>query len=268
MSYAVLLQENIILTLGFIKDLWWPSMPSILFDSTTPLWILVPLLIIFPMCCKKRLADSRFLAMFGFCVIIYLTGVIIGYSLLPSNNPIDENFEKIKVVEWKGITTTFSLFLFGYTCQPNVLDAYNELNDRNVRRMKKVITRQFLIVTACYMLIGVFGYFNWPVLTDAMTGNILTFYDPMTHFAALIGVVLLSISIMSAMPLVFKPTKDAVHRFIYPSDNNIENNWIHYPLCIILQVIVILICSICVKYHIGMDKMLSYVSGSTSPLMC
>ena len=71
--------------------------------------------------------------------------------------------EKIIFFEFSGINTTFPLFLFGYTCQQNVLDAYVELESPSIRRMKKVITRQFLLVSTIYLFIGIFGYINWPV---------------------------------------------------------------------------------------------------------
>lgn len=262
-SYTILLQENLALTCSFIKELWWPNMPSLLWQTDSPLWVIIPSIIVFPMCIKKKLGDVRFLAIFAFFVIIYLTGVIVGYSLDPSNNPVDVNLTKISFFKFKGICTTFSLFIFGYTCQQNVLDAYNELQFQNVRRMKKVVTRQFLIVTTLYILIGFFGYLNWPVLTSDMTGNLLTFYAPTTHVPALVAVILLSVAISVPMPLLFKPVKDCIHLLIYPS--NLEENWIHYPLCVAIQVMNIVICCLAVINNVGMDKVLTYVSGSTSP---
>jgi len=125
--------------------------------------------------------------------------VIVGYSLDPSNNDIDNNLKEIKWFDWKGAGTTFSLFLFGYTCQQNVLDAYNELNSSNIRRMKKVVTRQFLLVTSIYIFIGLFGYFNYP-LTPKHDLNILQMLEPQTHYAALIAIILMTVAIIVPLP--------------------------------------------------------------------
>ena len=45
--------------------------------------------------------------------------------------------------------------------------------------------RQFLIVTGIYILIGLFGYFNYPDY-DPEDKNILQFYDPTTQYPALV----------------------------------------------------------------------------------
>jgi len=45
---------------------------------------------------QKKIGDIRFLAIFGFLTICYIAGVIVGYSLDPRNNDIDENIENIK----------------------------------------------------------------------------------------------------------------------------------------------------------------------------
>ena len=137
--------------------------------------------------------------------------------MIPSVNPVDINLSKIKQFRLAGINTTFPLFLFGYTCQQNVLDAYKELEFPCIRRMKKVITRQFLIVTTIYLFLGIFGYINWPELTPEMkNGNLLSYYKPKSNISVLVGIVLLTIAIIVPMPLLFKPTKDCLHLIIYP----------------------------------------------------
>lgn len=96
MSYSILLQENMSLTCSFIHELAWPDMPSFLYKSTSPFWILLPGIAVFPILLKKKIGDIRFLAIFGFSTIIFVTGVIVGYALDPYNNPIDDNIEKFQ----------------------------------------------------------------------------------------------------------------------------------------------------------------------------
>lgn len=198
--------------------------------------------------------------------IIYVAGVVVGYSLDPSSNDVDYNLTQVTWFQWKGAGTTFSLFLFGYTCQQNVLDAYNELQESSIRRMKKVVTRQFLLVTCIYIFIGLFGYFNFPVLQDGSNKTLLQMYDPAKQIPALIAIVLLSVAIVVPLPLIFKPCRDCVAILIYPKDP--LHNCIHYPLSIGLAAVNLVVCSAAVIYSVGMGQMLTYVSGATSPLMC
>jgi len=240
-------------------------LPTFLYDTHDIFWIIVPGALTFPLMLLRKIGEVRFLAIFGFLTIVYATAVVVFYSLNPSNNDIDENIKHIEYVNWTGAATTFPLFLFGFTCQNNVLDAYQELQTSNVRRMKKVTTRQFLIVTTIYIMIGLFGYFNYP-LKPAEDLNILQMYNPATHYSALIAIVLLTVAIIVPMPLLFKPMKDCLASLIYPSDP--ANNWIHYPLSAALVVLNIMLCCYCVVNNIGMNQMLTYVSGVTAPLMC
>lgn len=198
--------------------------------------------------------------------IIYVAGVVVGYSLDPSSNDVDYNLTQVTWFQWKGAGTTFSLFLFGYTCQQNVLDAYNELQESSIRRMKKVVTRQFLLVTCIYIFIGLFGYFNFPVLPANSNKTLLQMYDPAKQIPALIAIVLLSVAIVVPLPLIFKPCRDCVAILIYPKDP--LHNCIHYPLSIGLAAVNLVVCSAAVIYSVGMGQMLTYVSGATSPLMC
>lgn len=160
--------------------------------------------------------------------------------------------EKIKYFQWAGAGKTFSLFLFGYTCQQNVLDAYSELNTSNIRRMKKVVMRQFLIVTGIYILIGLFGYFNYPDY-DPEDRNILQFYDPTKQYPALVAIVLLTLAIIVPLPLIFKPCKDCLALLIYPEDP--DHPCIHYPLSIGLAMGNMMLCSYAVVSKISMSSM-------------
>lgn len=74
---------------------------------------------------------------------------------------------------------------------------------------------------------------------------------------------LLSIAIIVPMPLLFKPVKDCLHLIIFPQSP--DEGWIHYPLSVALQTVNLVGCSAAVMYSVGMDSMLTYVSGSTSP---
>lgn len=128
--------------------------------------------------------------------------------------------------------------------------------------MKKVVTRQFLLVTGIYIFIGLFGYFNYPQI-KYNDMDLLPLYNPNKNIPALIGVVLLSVAIVVPMPLIFKPCRDCVALVIYPQ--NPEHNCIHYPLSFAFQAANIVICCILVTYNVSMTKTLGYVSGATSP---
>lgn len=96
--------------MSFVKNMWWESMPVLLYGKDQLFWIIVPQLCIFPMMLAKKIGEVRFLAMFGFGVIIYLAALVVGYSLSPSNNPIDNNLGEITWFQLSGAGSTFAYF--------------------------------------------------------------------------------------------------------------------------------------------------------------
>lgn len=141
---------------------------------------------ILPLILKKELKNLRFFALFGFFTISYICILIVMYSFIPSVTDVEVNFPKLNYFVPSGIFTTFPLFIFSYTCQQNVLQAFQELNTPNERRMKKVVTRQIFLCSVLYLFVGIFGYITYPDEAPDGSGNLLTRYDVTKHLPILI----------------------------------------------------------------------------------
>jgi amino acid permease len=74
------------------------------------------------------------------------------------------------------MSVSLPIFIFGFTCQQNVLNCFRELREPTVRRMKKVVTRQIFIASAIYLSVGCFGYLTFGNQFSATEENILTKY--------------------------------------------------------------------------------------------
>jgi len=110
-----------------------------------------------------------------------------------------------------------------------------------MRRIKKVILRTILLVFVTYTLVGGFGYIgfarNMPTLTDKADGIILVAYgyNPKTgerdYFNFPVVLVLISLqslifkclvliafSVIIAIPMNVKPTKDSLRDTLFPEE--------------------------------------------------
>ena len=163
-----------------------------------------------PLILKRKLKNLRFFALFGFATISYISSVIVVYAFIPSTNNFGQNFLKISYIKPIGVLSSFPLFIFSYTCQQNVLAAFEELNAPTPRRMQKVITRQLFLCTILYTFVGIYGYFTYPEVSADQKGNFLTLYDMSSHVPVLIGVLVLTFSIFVAEPYNIKPAKDGL----------------------------------------------------------
>ena len=69
-----------------------------------------------------------------------------------------------------GFLTSFPIFVFAYSCQPNLLPIYVELQRPTVPRMHKVIRRSLYFSVTMYLIVAIFGYLTF---MDKTCGNIL-----------------------------------------------------------------------------------------------
>lgn len=141
MSYLILMNENARQFFLFVHENNWLEVPEIMIEDKTFVYVLVIAVLLIPLLLRRKLGNLRFFALFGFATVCYVSTVIVVCAFVKSTNDFDLNYPKIKVFKPIGIFESFPLLIFSFTCQPNVLYAFQELNNANPRRMKKVITR-------------------------------------------------------------------------------------------------------------------------------
>ena len=93
--------------------------------------------------------------------------------------------------------TAVPLVVFAYTCHPNVLPVYIELQSPSARRMDKVIRRSVLIAVILYLSLGIFA-----VLTFGNDTRPNFLYNDYHHSAAiLIGCAGFTAAVVITVPL-------------------------------------------------------------------
>ena len=137
---------------------------------------------------RKQLTELRVFSLMSFGIIVYIAILIIGNCFAPTyTKNIDEKFDQMAYSKLGGIASTLPIFIFGFTCQMNVLTCCRELNNTSVRRMNKTVTREIFIASSLYLLVGVFGYLTFMNDFSDQDENILTKYDQKNTPVVIVG---------------------------------------------------------------------------------
>ncbi len=101
---------------------------SIIIDVNGKFWACIIMgLFGFPPSLSRKLSALRYFFLAGVFFEIYLAFTIFGEAFNTNISRIADNYEKAKKFEFSGLSSTFPIAIFAYTCHPNVLDVYKEL---------------------------------------------------------------------------------------------------------------------------------------------
>jgi len=169
-------------------------------------------LIVFPLALNRQMGALRFTSLSGITCVSYLVFAII-YEYFNLCSDYDTCFwssksnistEDIAVSDWESVMRGVPIFVYGYTCHPNVLPLYLELQRRSTKRMHKVMRTGLSFAWFLYILVGAFGFLTFRHATD---GNILT--NDFHHDAVVvIGAIGMVVSVTFTIPLF-------IHAFRY-----------------------------------------------------
>jgi len=121
------------------------------------------------------------------------------------------------VISVSGIFASLPLIIFAFMYQPNTPAIYTELKQRNLTNIKKVLFSGTLLASACYIMVGMFGYATFAMRPDiAMLmerNNILQndFNGIYIIKLCLLGMLLV---VFFATPFCVLPNKDSIEELI------------------------------------------------------
>lgn len=189
--------------LVLIGDIFHTLIPR--FDNYV--YIMLSLIIVVPLCFLPRLDNLKYSSMIGLGFICYLALFIIFEIFVDSTLPI-WNKDTVKYgISWfkissiKECLSSFSILIFAFTASMNILPIYNELKDRSLRNVRKVIVTSVGLSCVLFVLLGTIGYLSFGKYTD-IKGNILLNYNKKFVTNAC-----LSFVVLVSFPLMFYPLR-------------------------------------------------------------
>lgn len=129
--------------------------------------------VVYPLSLKQEISALRYTSLLSCIACVYL-GFAITYGFFDMRNgEVGQRFKSAPATQLSiyNIFTACGYVVFCYTCHPNVIPIYQELQRRSTKRGFKFLSRGLLIVLVLYLIVGIFGF--------------LTFYKeyhPITNF--------------------------------------------------------------------------------------
>jgi amino acid permease len=139
---------------------------------------------------------------------------------------------------YKGLINAIPFVVFAFMYQPNIPIVYRELDNKNYRRMEKVIVRGSGSVVFLYIIASTFGYLclvNQPEgLAKLLSTNTVLEVD-FGNWAFKIALIGLLFAIFAAAPMCILPSKDTFEELFY-SENGMgkkQNILVTIGMCLI-----------------------------------
>lgn len=148
------------------------------------LWITIVFFAITPVCFYHNMDSLRFTSFAAVCFVIFLTVLIVYYSVHPickednsSIHPTEVTnscYGEISLFELNtGTFKNLSIFVFAFTCQQNMFSVLNEMKSLTVPKVNIVIVCAIGISMCLYLIVSLFGYHAYG---NSVESNILLSY--------------------------------------------------------------------------------------------
>ncbi len=174
-------------------------------------WLLIGLgtLVVMPLSLLRNI-DSL-LALCTISILFY--GGVMLDIVFTSRHSIWEGGWTNSVNWWRpaGIFQCLPIFCMALSCQAQVFEIYEALQDPSVGKMNEVVRGAVNLCTGVYISVGVFGYIALHHVDFG--GNILTAYPNSVFIEGVkIGFVL---SVAMSFPLVVFPCRTSIHSLVF-----------------------------------------------------
>mmetsp|Transcript_48428 Transcript_48428/g.94654 ORF Transcript_48428/g.94654 Transcript_48428/m.94654 type:complete len:508 (+) Transcript_48428:262-1785(+) len=197
------------------------KMPSFTQNSIMVVFVMT----VTPLMFLKSFSSLKIVGVISMMAIAIL-GVCIAIRSTLCNLNTDVNNIEISG-NWKNILDSIPLFVCPFICHFNVLPIHKELENPSRGRIHSMVRYTIGCAAMFYIFVGVFGYF-YGNCVDGIKGNILLNFEPDDELM-IFARCSLTITILSAFPMLVPPTLESFVRLYYisisccRSKNKIEN---------------------------------------------
>lgn len=200
--------------------------------------IALNVVIITPLGIMRNLGALRFKALFNVtCLTFIMFVIIIEFPFFVEDN--DYSQLKYFTVDIN-FPAAFSLSLFAYLCHQNITRIQNELNDRTMVRMNKVIRRSVSIMYTLFTTLALFGYLSCLKKTPHLIILRKAPSNISNDWAMVMCRVMITFTMSIAIPININPCRVSVQRLIFKTEDKAPN-WMHYGITFFIIISTLLI---------------------------
>ncbi|OMJ86424.1 hypothetical protein SteCoe_12087 [Stentor coeruleus] len=191
------------------------------FATNNYMWgCMICTLVVYPLSLKQEISALRYTSLLSCCACIYL-GIAITYGFFSMRSgETNSRFDDAPATEFSAysIFTAAGYVVFSFTCHPNVIPIYQELQRRSTKRGFKFLSRGLIIVLFLYLIVGIFGfltfYKEYHPITDFPTQILQAKYHN-GDVPIIIASMAIAITVLCGTPLLVHPCRDATLSILY-----------------------------------------------------
>lgn len=259
-----MLTFNDFMTGIFNHDYFQGQSSKLVSSRKSLVWIVLPNLLVLPLLLRKRINDTNFISVMSVCTIALLALFTV-YMFLTKKNHI--SFQKLEYFNASESPSCFSLLLFGFMTQQDILDVYGKVKGQaKIQGVQRVLKIQNIILAFVYITIALFGYLTFYNHKDIKNNNIFAF-DVEKNLIFVMLNVFVAFSVFFSNVVYFHPTNDNLDRNLiryFPYLKG-KDPWV-LPLC--LQIVLIVASCGLELYDLNFLNLIDFLSVFISPTLC
>lgn len=248
---------------GILNHEYFDQKNKVVGSRESLFWIIAPNLLLLPLLTRKSIKDIKALSVIS-VFSVFLLSIFAIYVFLTKKNKL-----QMKQLEYFNHTQSpqaFTLLLFGFMNQQNILDVFSELKRKRVSTISDIVKMQSGILTFVYLTVALFIYLSFYNYPDITKLNIFAFDLEQNALYIFINFCV-GLSIFLSSVVTFKPTKDVLMSYFHFETEYSENK-ANIIITVVLQVVLILSACILVILNINFLDMINVVSMFVAPLVC
>lgn len=248
---------------GIMNHEYFEHKTKVFTSKESLFWIIVPNLVILPLLLRRSLKDIKVFSVIAVSAVFLLSAFTI-YVFLHKKNPL--HMKKLEYFNFDQSPQAFTLLLFGYMNQQNVLDVFSELKRKKIKTFSHIIKIQSGILTFVYLSVALFCYLSFYNYADIKRLNIFAFDLEKNSLYIFINFCV-GLSIFLSSIVTFKPTKDVIMSY-FDLETDASSSKANIIVSVLLQIILIASACLLVLYDVNFLDMINIVSIFVAPLVC
>ncbi|CAD2215449.1 amino acid transporter [Angomonas deanei] len=217
----------------FVKSKWGNRVLVIVIWAVTMLPLSIP----------KEINSLRYFSVIGVSCMMYFVVVIIVHSAM---NGFEDGKQKHELALFKtgnDVIVGFSMFIFAYLCQTNVMEVYREMKLPSPKRITIQTGASMTVCLILYILAGVFGYLEFG---SEITDSILLFYNVRNEPMVAVAYIGIGIKMIVGFAICMQPSRDSVYYCLgwwFPMFRDIRTVplWVNALICGFMAIVALVL---------------------------
>lgn len=248
---------------GIFNHEYFENHNRVLSSKESLFWIIVPNIALLPMLLRKSLKDIKIFSIIA-VFAVFLLSLFTMYAFMTKNNPL--YLQQLEYFNLPAAPQAFTLLLFGFMNQQNVLDVFTELKKKKISTLSHILKMHSGVLTYVYFSIALFGYLTFYNYTDIRELNIFAF-DLEKNLLYIFINFCVGFSVFLSSIVTFKPTKDIILAYFDTETEEQENKW-NKIITFSLQAFCISLACLLIVFKVNFLDIVDIVSTFVAPFIC